>query len=60
MDDTVDPRQCLVRCIRVTHVPNDELHVVGEVGANTCMHLLFDRIEHDDVVAQVEQSSDDV
>ena len=51
MDDPVDVVKRLVGPFRVADVPANERHPVREVRPGFPVHLSFQAVEHDDVVA---------
>jgi hypothetical protein len=50
VDDPIDILQRRSRCFRITYIANDQLDGRIEGWLNPTVHLLLERVEHDDVV----------
>ena len=60
MDDAVDPDERVADELAITDVAVDELDAVREHRALTEVHLFLEAVQHDHLVAALEQPRDEV
>jgi len=60
MDDPVDARECAIGRRVVADVALDQLDRIRNVRRHLAVDLRVERVEHDDVVASLEQLLDEV